>query len=300
MSSGRVCISTRSHYRISEKVNVEVHGELFDVHVHELGTWSTSITDNSLDTFSNVDVNDINKVEDVVEENPIDDLNDLNDNLNDLAQELKEDEVHEDDLNVNFQDQIQVPLKEEIHVPTFSNGETSNPSRPPGFEHMKRSPSYTSKVQETKMTHLELFHLKSMWGNFKFDYACIMALGRSGGLVSVWEPNMFVKEAIWCDEAFIIVKEHWNNSVDLPIEGRLYTWMNKAGTNLSKLGRFLISKDVLESTPDIRITALERLWSDHTPILLHVNVKNNDRSQKQKAILDLKSIDKKIDDGTTT
>ncbi|GJV89184.1 hypothetical protein Tco_1533122 [Tanacetum coccineum] len=85
MSSGRVCISTRSHYWISEKVNVEVHGELFDVHVHELGTWSTSITDNSLDTFSNVDVNNINKVEDVVEENPIDDLNDLNDNLNDLA-----------------------------------------------------------------------------------------------------------------------------------------------------------------------------------------------------------------------
>ncbi|GKB31451.1 RNA-directed DNA polymerase, eukaryota, reverse transcriptase zinc-binding domain protein [Tanacetum coccineum] len=101
MSSGRVCISTRSHYRISEKVNVEVHGELFDVHVHELGTWSTSITDNSLDTFSNVDINDINKVEDVVEENPIEDSNDLNDNLNDLAQELKEDEVHEDDLNVN-------------------------------------------------------------------------------------------------------------------------------------------------------------------------------------------------------
>ncbi|GJR21948.1 hypothetical protein Tco_0970475 [Tanacetum coccineum] len=46
--------------------------------------------------------NAFKKVEYVVEENPIDDLNDLNDNLNDLAQELKEDEVHEDDLNVNF------------------------------------------------------------------------------------------------------------------------------------------------------------------------------------------------------
>ncbi|GJV95564.1 putative reverse transcriptase domain-containing protein [Tanacetum coccineum] len=71
MSSGRVCISTRSHYRIYENVNVDVHSEFFDVHVNEL-------------------------------ENLIDYLNDLNDNLNDLAQELKEDEVHEDDLNVNF------------------------------------------------------------------------------------------------------------------------------------------------------------------------------------------------------
>ncbi|GJX55018.1 hypothetical protein Tco_0284915 [Tanacetum coccineum] len=153
MTSGRVCISTRSHYRISKKVIVEVHGELFDVHVHKLGTWSTSITDNSLDTSSNVDVNDIDKVEDVVEEKSIDDLNDLNDNFNDLAQELKEDEVHVDDLNVNFLDQIQVPLKEEIHVPAFSNGGTSDPSHPLGFEHMKRSPSYTSKCSTSFHRH---------------------------------------------------------------------------------------------------------------------------------------------------
>ncbi|GKE11873.1 hypothetical protein Tco_1415424 [Tanacetum coccineum] len=46
--------------------------------------------------------------------------------------------------------------------------------------------------------------------------------------------------------------------------------MNKAGTKLSKLDRFLISDEVLEILPDIRITALDRLWSDHTPILLHI------------------------------
>ncbi|GKF45420.1 RNA-directed DNA polymerase, eukaryota, reverse transcriptase zinc-binding domain protein, partial [Tanacetum coccineum] len=158
------------------------------------------------------------------------------------------------------------------------------------------------------------------------------------------DPNMFVKEAIWCDEAFIIVKGHWNNSVgdcfmviiyapqdssaksslwnkiadfmrqhngkfilfcdmnfvhrenkrfgfifsrldadhfnafidslgliDLSNGGRLFTWMNKAGTKLSKLDRFLVTEDVLDSTPDIRITALDRLCFDHTPILLHVS-----------------------------
>ncbi|GJT41350.1 hypothetical protein Tco_0941215 [Tanacetum coccineum] len=109
---------------------VAFHGEMFDIHVHELGTWSISITINSLDTSSNVDVNDIDKVADVVEENSIDDLNDLNDNLNDLAQEFKEDEVYMDDLNVNFLDQTHVPLKEEIPVPTFSNGGTSDLSHP--------------------------------------------------------------------------------------------------------------------------------------------------------------------------
>ncbi|GKA60749.1 RNA-directed DNA polymerase, eukaryota, reverse transcriptase zinc-binding domain protein [Tanacetum coccineum] len=86
---------------------------------------------------------------------------------------------------------------------------------------------------------------------------------------------------------------------------------------------------------DIRITALDRLWSDHNPILLDViksdfvptpfilynswlsrdsfnelsklewnklDVNNNamDQSRKQKAISDISPIEKKINDGTTT
>ncbi|GJY09459.1 RNA-directed DNA polymerase, eukaryota, reverse transcriptase zinc-binding domain protein [Tanacetum coccineum] len=59
--------------------------------------------------------------------------------------------------------------------------------------------------------------------------------------------------------------------VDLPIGGRCFTWMNKAGSKLSKLDRLLISEDVIDLLPDIRITALDRIWSDHNPILLHVD-----------------------------
>ncbi|GKE87871.1 RNA-directed DNA polymerase, eukaryota, reverse transcriptase zinc-binding domain protein, partial [Tanacetum coccineum] len=49
--------------------------------------------------------------------------------------------------------------------------------------------------------------------------------------------------------------------VDLPIGG--FTWMNKACTKLNKLDRFLISEDVIDLLPDIRITAIDRIWSDH-------------------------------------
>ncbi|PWA46254.1 RNA-directed DNA polymerase, eukaryota, Reverse transcriptase zinc-binding domain protein [Artemisia annua] len=69
-------------------------------------------------------------------------------------------------------------------------------------------------VQETKMTKLELFRIKSKWGNFKFDYACIMARGRSGGLISIWDPNFFVKTNIWCGDNYVIVKGKWKNSIE--------------------------------------------------------------------------------------
>ncbi|GJU75639.1 hypothetical protein Tco_1272709 [Tanacetum coccineum] len=72
MCSDRICISTRSHKFVLEKVHVKVHGENFEVHMHELGTWSINITDDSIDTSSHINVNEIEKVADSVEENLVD------------------------------------------------------------------------------------------------------------------------------------------------------------------------------------------------------------------------------------
>nr|GEV16241.1 RNA-directed DNA polymerase, eukaryota [Tanacetum cinerariifolium] len=101
-----------------------------------------------------------------------------------------------------------------------------------------------------------------------------MTRGRSGGLISIWDWSSFIKDDIWCDDAFIIVKGHWRNTIsliDLSLGGHLFTWLNKAGTKLSKLDRFLISEEVVEALPDVPETAIDRLLSDHNPILLHVS-----------------------------
>ncbi|GJY26569.1 RNA-directed DNA polymerase, eukaryota, reverse transcriptase zinc-binding domain protein [Tanacetum coccineum] len=98
----------------------------------------------------------------------------------------------------------------------------------------------------------------------------------------------------------------------LPIGGCYYTWMNKAGTKLSKIDYFLIPDDILEAIPDIHITALDRLLSNDRTLLLHEklrsikgsikqwhnNIKINDRNKRLEALNDLKVIDKKIDDGS--
>ncbi|GJS95132.1 putative RNA-directed DNA polymerase, eukaryota, reverse transcriptase zinc-binding domain protein [Tanacetum coccineum] len=57
--------------------------------------------------------------------------------------------------------------------------------------------------------------------------------------------------------------------VNLNIGGRNFTWMNKFGTKLSKLDRYLVSVSFTLAFPDILMIALDRKWSDHLPILLH-------------------------------
>ncbi|XP_071699245.1 uncharacterized protein [Rutidosis leptorrhynchoides] len=186
-------------------------------------------------------------------------------------------------------------------------------------------------LQETKMIRLEIFRIKSMWGNYQFDFACSLARGRSGGLLSVWDRNSFRKEQIWCHHSYIIVKGFWkkytepyfmvniygpqnsedksllwcslhdfirnhvgrfilfgdlnevrceaerygsifnrndadtfntflNNTslIDLPLCGRSFTYMNTPGTKMSKLDRFLLSPNVLDDHPDVRVTVLDR------------------------------------------
>ncbi|GKE17155.1 retrotransposon protein, putative, ty1-copia subclass, partial [Tanacetum coccineum] len=58
MSSGRACISTKSQSLISEKVNVDIKGVNFQVHVKEIGTWSTQIL-NDMDSNDSEDERDI-------------------------------------------------------------------------------------------------------------------------------------------------------------------------------------------------------------------------------------------------
>ncbi|PWA42689.1 RNA-directed DNA polymerase, eukaryota, Reverse transcriptase zinc-binding domain protein [Artemisia annua] len=41
-----------------------------------------------------------------------------------------------------------------------------------------------------------------------------MARGRSGGLIFMWDPSVFVKNNIWCGDNYTTVKGKWMNSVE--------------------------------------------------------------------------------------
>ncbi|GJZ24749.1 ribonuclease H-like domain-containing protein [Tanacetum coccineum] len=98
--------------------------------------------------------------------------------------------------------------------------------------------------------------------------------------------------------------------LDLPMGGRIYTWMNNTGTKTIKLDSFLVSSSMIDALPDLKVTALPRGWSYHIPLMLHIEklkvikqkikawnhtVRNSEFSRKQEVLLRLTDIEDKID-----
>ena len=59
------------------------------------------------------------------------------------------------------------------------------------------------------MTQLDLFRVRSMWGHNIFDFASSSARGLSGGILSVWDPNVFRKLSVACTRNLVIVEGTW-------------------------------------------------------------------------------------------
>ena len=66
-------------------------------------------------------------------------------------------------------------------------------------------------LQETRMTRVDLFQVRGVWGNQNFDFISSCARGRSGGILSVWDPTLSQTESFVCTDNFIIVKGRWTN-----------------------------------------------------------------------------------------
>lgn len=64
-------------------------------------------------------------------------------------------------------------------------------------------------IQETCMSKVDLFWLKILWGNFSFDFATSSACGLSGGILSIWDPLIFIKKKVFSTEHAIIVEGDW-------------------------------------------------------------------------------------------
>ncbi|GJR10771.1 RNA-directed DNA polymerase, eukaryota [Tanacetum coccineum] len=67
-------------------------------------------------------------------------------------------------------------------------------------------------LQETKMENMELFCVKTCWGNMAFDYVHSESVGNSGGILCVWDPNAFCKSSVTMSDYFIMVRGVWRQN----------------------------------------------------------------------------------------
>nr|GEY81496.1 RNA-directed DNA polymerase, eukaryota, reverse transcriptase zinc-binding domain protein [Tanacetum cinerariifolium]GEY81503.1 RNA-directed DNA polymerase, eukaryota, reverse transcriptase zinc-binding domain protein [Tanacetum cinerariifolium] len=67
-------------------------------------------------------------------------------------------------------------------------------------------------LQETKMKHMELFCVKSCWGNYAFEFVHSDSVGNSGGILCAWDPNSFRKSSSTVLDFFVIVRGVWLKS----------------------------------------------------------------------------------------
>ncbi|GJR11951.1 RNA-directed DNA polymerase, eukaryota [Tanacetum coccineum] len=67
-------------------------------------------------------------------------------------------------------------------------------------------------LQETKIENIDLWCIKRCWGNLAFDYVYSEAVGQSGGILSVWDPNMFQKLNHTVSDYCTMVRGVWVSS----------------------------------------------------------------------------------------
>ncbi|XP_057779792.1 uncharacterized protein LOC130998391 [Salvia miltiorrhiza] len=64
-------------------------------------------------------------------------------------------------------------------------------------------------LQETKMENINEFDLKSIWGTDSVGFARRQADGRSGGILSMWNPAIFSSSSQWDISGALIVNGRW-------------------------------------------------------------------------------------------
>lgn len=67
-------------------------------------------------------------------------------------------------------------------------------------------------LQETKRREISDLMVKRIWGSPDFEFVYRNSVGQGGGLLSVWNKHLFVKESSICRDDCIVLKGVWTEN----------------------------------------------------------------------------------------
>ncbi|CAH1426155.1 unnamed protein product [Lactuca virosa] len=209
LATKRACIKTAQPSLIQDKLSLVVQGIKYDVVVRELSNWEPDMLCNEDDLSCDIPslANDSDK-----------DVNDFDDGVAEEEGEMTHKERSSNSVSLD------APMGGPIDVNDDQRGPVSCLMNCMPLNiystHSSRKRNWVKSLcvqngvtflglQETRMTQLDLFKVRSMWGNCNFDFAFSSARGRSGGILSIWDPNIFKKFSIVCTNNVVIVRGIW-------------------------------------------------------------------------------------------
>ncbi|GKD93758.1 RNA-directed DNA polymerase, eukaryota [Tanacetum coccineum] len=225
-----LCIKTSNQDIIFDSLKIIIKGKVFLIRVKELTGWAPSFND------SNKDASDSDE-ESVDSQNVSilkDEFSDKNNNMeeisetvfykpehagnilpvsNEVHKEIREEEKSEDPFNIYDMFNLEKPAKSVEH----SDGDLQYP---PGFTPCDRLLGTFQSVNVPKtggfilqviedFIKVDLFNIKACWGNINFDYVVSPSMGNSGGILCVWDSNLFYKENSTVSDYFIAIMGNW-------------------------------------------------------------------------------------------
>ncbi|GKA08064.1 RNA-directed DNA polymerase, eukaryota, partial [Tanacetum coccineum] len=190
----RLCIKTTSNENIFESFKIVVKGKIFWIHVKEVSGWAPDFSDSQDDSSEshNEFVDDKSK-----------------DRYTEKASEAEEipDTVFEAKEPGEIKGSVtkEYPKRPSRFSPHKSDGLVK--------KHVSSEQDHGSKTvtkeDETKMEHANLFDIISCWGNLHFAFVVGPSVGNSGGILCVWDSNVFHKENSTVLDYFIAIMGKW-------------------------------------------------------------------------------------------
>ncbi|KAK8368558.1 hypothetical protein V6Z12_A01G050200, partial [Gossypium hirsutum] len=71
------------------------------------------------------------------------------------------------------------------------------------------SRAFVCFIQETKLEVIIKDDVRKLWGDDNCEFRFVAAVGRSGGLLRMWDKNEFILFKDWSDDRVIAIEGKW-------------------------------------------------------------------------------------------